>query len=421
MNALAIRAENLGKSYRIGTAKKRYGTLRDTLADGAAAGVRAARAIAQGSSPWSGRKSRDQFWALRDVSFEVEPGEVVGVIGRNGAGKSTLLKVLCRITEPSEGHADVWGRVGSLLEVGTGFHRELTGRENILLNGAILGMTRREIFRKFDEMVAFAEVEKFIDTPVKQYSSGMYLRLAFSVAAHLEPDILLVDEVLAVGDAEFQAKCLGKMEDVAKAGRTVLFVSHNMAAVRALCGKGIVLDRGRVAAAGDIGESVEAYYRLIGAMTDHSGDAHEEHDGRSVFGRVYLPQGRGNTVAGGDELRVATRLNVPTEMPGFTLVCTIADMNRRSICRLRQDSPALGLGMVQPGPHDVEVALPPLWFSPGLYSVSFEVEFWSEFAFGGKPVSDSFPLDVTGPGTARDVVLSPRAAWSIEAKTSMRV
>lgn len=199
------------------------------------------------------------FWALKDVSFTVEQGDIVGVIGRNGAGKSTLLKVLTRITEPTSGRAVLRGRVGSLLEVGTGFHPELTGRENIFLNGAILGMRRREIERKFDEIVAFAEVERFIDTPVKRYSSGMYVRLAFAVAAHLDPEILLVDEVLAVGDAAFQKKCLGKMKDVAGEGRTVLFVSHNMAAVSQLCGRGVWLSEGRVTQMGHAGVVVKAY------------------------------------------------------------------------------------------------------------------------------------------------------------------
>ena len=194
----------------------------------------------------------DEIWALKDVNLEVSPGEVVGIIGRNGAGKSTLLKVLSRITEPSSGRVELYGRVGSLLEVGTGFHPELTGRENIFLNGAFLGMSRREIVSKFDEIVAFSEIEKFIDTPVKRYSSGMYMRLAFAVAAHLEPEILIVDEVLAVGDAAFQSKCVGKMADVAREGRTVLFVSHNMAAVRALCTRGVVMAGGKVAIDADV-------------------------------------------------------------------------------------------------------------------------------------------------------------------------
>jgi len=203
--------------------------------------------------------SKEEFWALKDVSFEVKRGEVVGIIGRNGAGKSTLLKILSRITEPSEGRVTLRGRVASLLEVGTGFHPELTGRENIFLNGAILGMSKAEIRKKFDEIVAFAEVERFLDTPVKRYSSGMYVRLAFAVAAHLEPEILVVDEVLAVGDAEFQKKCLGKMKDVATGGRTVLFVSHNMGAVQSLCSKGLLLSKGRLEHKGPVRETIQQY------------------------------------------------------------------------------------------------------------------------------------------------------------------
>ena len=226
MSDLAIRVNGLSKKYYIGGRQERYKTLRDTLTDAVAAPFRrVGKLLRRDFSPFTSHFSPDEtIWALKDVSFEVKQGEVVGIIGRNGAGKSTLLKILSRITEPTEGYADIYGRVGSLLEVGTGFHPELTGRENIYLNGAILGMNRVEINKKFDEIVSFAEVEKFIDTPVKHYSSGMYLRLAFAVAAHLEPEILLVDEVLAVGDAEFQKKCMGKMGDVAKEGRTVLFV-----------------------------------------------------------------------------------------------------------------------------------------------------------------------------------------------------
>lgn len=232
-----IRVDNLGKQYQIGARAAGYMTLRESLAGAVRAPLQRLRA---------GRSVPETVWALRGVGFEVMQGEVVGVIGRNGAGKSTLLKVLSRITEPTEGYAHLYGRVASLLEVGTGFHGELTGRENIFLNGAILGMARREIQRKFDEIVAFAEVDKFIDTPVKRYSTGMYLRLAFAVAAHLEPEILVVDEVLAVGDAEFQKKCLSKMDDVSKAGRTILFVSHNMNAIEQLCSCALLLDKGRV-------------------------------------------------------------------------------------------------------------------------------------------------------------------------------
>src|SRR4051794_31967620 len=243
MSDVAIRVDHLSKQYRIGGKQEQYKTLRDTISSAAGKPVRMVRSRI---GPSSERKSKAHItiWALKDVSLEVKRGEVVGIIGRNGAGKSTLLKVLSRITEPTEGYAEIHGRIGSLLEVGTGFHQELTGRENIYLNGAILGMSRADITRKFDEMVAFAEVDKFIDTPVKHYSSGMYLRLAFAVAAHLEPEILLVDEVLAVGDAAFQKKCLGKMGEVAQEGRTVVFVSHNMGAIRALCNRGVVLSNG---------------------------------------------------------------------------------------------------------------------------------------------------------------------------------
>lgn len=256
MSDIAVRVENLGKQYRLGP-RQRYRALRDTLTETLAAPLRFLR-----RGPGAARALEadpTQFWALRQVSCEVRQGEVVGIIGRNGAGKSTLLKILSRITEPTEGWAEIRGRVGSLLEVGTGFHPELTGRENVYLNGAVLGMLRREIQRKFDDIVAFAEVEKFIDTPVKHYSSGMYMRLAFAVAAHLEPEILLVDEVLAVGDAAFQKKCLGKMGEVAQGGRTVLFVSHNMAAIQNLCRVGLVLNAGQVQFSGPIDQAVALY------------------------------------------------------------------------------------------------------------------------------------------------------------------
>jgi lipopolysaccharide transport system ATP-binding protein len=254
-----IRVENLSKQYRIGARQEPYLTLRDSV-------VKTLRA------PFAGfrqnGKSEDTIWALKDINFEVAPGEVVGVIGRNGAGKSTLLKILSRITEPTAGQADIYGRVSSLLEVGTGFHPELSGRENIYLNGAILGMKRSEIGRRFDEIVSFAEVEKFIDTPVKHYSSGMYMRLAFAVAAHLEPEALLIDEALAVGDAGFQKKCLGKIRDVGRQGRTVLFVSHNMGAVLNLCERIIVITNGQVQYAGQPYEGINLYQQLSSAMCE---------------------------------------------------------------------------------------------------------------------------------------------------------
>lgn len=246
-----IKIENISKRYKLGKRNAAFTTLREAVA-------KAAR------SPFGlfSRKKlneKNSFWALRDVSFEVGRGEIVGIIGRNGAGKSTLLKILSRITKPTSGRVELYGHTNSLLEVGTGFHPELTGRENIFVNGAILGMKTFEIKKMFDEIVAFAEVEKFLDTPVKHYSSGMYTRLAFSVAAHLNPDILIIDEVLSVGDAQFQKKCLGKMQDVAQVGRTVLFVSHNMAAVENLCGRGVVLDKGRVIYEGEKNKAIARY------------------------------------------------------------------------------------------------------------------------------------------------------------------
>ena len=268
MSKLAIDVAGLGKEYHIGGPQKNHYRLTDQLVDIATAPFRRARRLLRGQA--SGAAELDQaIWAIKDVSFQIKAGEVVGIIGRNGAGKSTLLKILSGITDPTDGYADIYGRVGSLLEVGTGFHPELTGRENVFLNGAILGMRKSEIERKFDEIVAFAEIDKFIDTPVKHYSSGMYVRLAFSVAAHLEPEILLIDEVLAVGDMAFQRKCLGKMDDVAQAGRTVIFVSHNMGLLQTLCQRGIFLQHGTVDTDGTITEAVDAYLQTLEEVRTH--------------------------------------------------------------------------------------------------------------------------------------------------------
>ena len=280
MSAPVITAAGLGKHYRL---DRRASRLRfDTLAASLTGWV---KRLARGQAP-----EIDTLWALRDVGFEIAAGEVVGMIGHNGAGKSTLLKILSRITEPTEGEAEIHGRVGSLLEVGTGFHPELTGRENIFLNGAILGMKRADIAARFDEIVAFAETEAFLETPLKKYSSGMYLRLAFAVAAHLQPDILIVDEVLAVGDAAFQRKCLGKMGDVAKQGRTVLFVSHNMGAVRSLCKRGLVFNGGRLEFDGRTDEAISYYLTKTAAR---AGDD----EGLIVFDESERRPGGGARVA----------------------------------------------------------------------------------------------------------------------------
>lgn len=255
MNDIAIKVENLSKQYRIGGAVRQYSTFRESLIDIPRSLVRRIH---------GGHAYQDEIiWALKNVSFKVKKGEVIGIIGRNGAGKTTLLKVLSRITKPTKGYAELQGRVGSLLEVGTGFHKELTGRENIFLNGSILGMRKTEINKKFDEIVTFAEIEKFIDTPVKRYSSGMYLRLAFAVAAHLEPEILLVDEVLAVGDIVFQKKCLGKMGEIAKAGRTVLLVSHNMGSINQLCPTCLWINDGKMRQLGTTSTIIDNYLKTF--------------------------------------------------------------------------------------------------------------------------------------------------------------
>lgn len=253
-----IRVENVSKLYRIGAQQAPYGSLRDVIADR----IHSALRFRRNGTEWS------EIWALQDVSFTVQPGEIVGIVGRNGAGKSTLLKVLSRVTKPTSGRIEVYGTVGSLLEVGIGFHPELTGHENIYLNGAILGMKRAEIKRKFDDIVAFAEIEKFIQTPVKFYSSGMYMRLAFAVAAYFEPEVLVVDEVLAVGDAEFQRKCLGKMGEIRNEGRTVLIVSHNLVSVASLCQRAMLLDNGRIVSEGEPKEIIKDY---LGTTQDAAG------------------------------------------------------------------------------------------------------------------------------------------------------
>lgn len=272
-----IRIENLGKKYQIGRRRAANATLREAVSN-----------LMRTPQKLFSRRASDEekwFWALRNVDFEVAPGEVVGIIGRNGAGKSTLLKILARVTEPTEGRVELYGRANSLLEVGTGFHQELTGRENIFVNGAILGLRNSEIKRLFDEIVAFAEIDKFLDTAVKHYSSGMYMRLAFSVAAHLDPDILVIDEVLSVGDAQFQKKCLGKVRDVALNGRTVLFVSHNMAAVENLCRRGIVLEQGRVIFTGD---QTSAIARYMESVSKNVGVEMNDRTDRSGSGEVRV-------------------------------------------------------------------------------------------------------------------------------------
>ncbi len=405
MSTVALRVEELTKRYRLGTGPRAYRTLRESIAGVGSRLAHRARSVLR-----SGAQSTvpSEFNALDGVSFAVERGSVVGVIGRNGAGKSTLLKILSRITEPTEGYAEIHGRVGSLLEVGTGFHGELTGGENILLNGAILGMKHHDILRKFDEIVAFAEVERFVHTPVKFYSSGMYLRLAFAVAAHLEPEILLVDEVLAVGDLAFQKKCLGKMNEVAREGRTVLFVSHNMGAVRSLCTHGLVLERGRIYRQGTIGDAISAYYLLSSNAARDEGECH------AGFGRVRVMGQESMTVCQGDSLRLATTLQIPDGVTGFTLMCLMQDMQQRPVLHLRHDSTNIRATCWR-GAHDIELTLPPLWLEPGLYSLHFKVLFCGQVA-QARILSDVAHLDVGGECSGWGAVLSPRAEWRVEAR-----
>jgi lipopolysaccharide transport system ATP-binding protein len=362
----AIEVHGVGKRYRIGTRAARHDTLRDAIA----AGVRGAA----GSLATLGRgRPVEYVWALRDVAFEIPAGEVVGIIGGNGAGKSTLLKVLSRITPPTEGRAVIRGRVGALLEVGTGFHTELTGRENIYLNGAILGMGRREIDRKFDEIVAFSEVERFIDTPVKHYSSGMYLRLAFAVAAHLEPDILIVDEVLAVGDVKFQQKCLGKMNHVASEGRTVLLVSHNMDAVRRLCRRAVLLEHGRVAFDGDIGGAVGRYLTQDGGRAAPSEWIDVSTRPRSGSGEVRFTAARYAGPHGGHprpfaplEITVSLESDVARTVDSLSLSIRAPG----GIKLINADVCELGRSLrLEQGVNTIRFRIDALYLSPGVYPV----------------------------------------------------
>ncbi len=365
MSDIAIRVTDIAKQYKIGVSRRGRNTLRDQLMDSL-------------KSPFR-RKDPPHFkahtiWALKEVSFEVKKGEVLGIIGRNGAGKSTLLKILSRITKPTEGEAEIRGRVGSLLEVGTGFHPELTGRENIYLNGAILGMKKAEIERKFDEIVAFAEIDKFMDTPVKRYSSGMYVRLAFAVAAHLEPEILLVDEVLAVGDAAFQEKCLGTMERSASSGKTVLFVSHNMASIQHLCSRAILLKLGKISADGLPQEVVKSY--LSDAHEGSRVSIREWHD-RTASGEARIVQlevadGKGQEtnqipVGGSVHFSILAEFYEPLVDPCFGVL--VHNAAGEPILDIRSSHAGLRLGRVK-GIVGVQASVDNLGLYPGRYFLS---------------------------------------------------
>jgi len=365
---IAIRTEHLSKVYRIGAAQSKFPTLREHIVDRLTA------------LPWRRERadSGDTIWALKDVSFDIEHGEVVGVIGRNGAGKSTVLKILSRITEPTSGRAELHGRVGSLLEVGTGFHLELTGRENVYLNGAILGMRKTEIDRKFDEIVAFSETEKFIDTPVKHYSTGMQMRLAFSVAAHLEPEILIIDEVLAVGDVSFQNKCLGKMQDVASEGRTVLFVSHNMGAIANLCTAALWLDSGTLVAHGPVQETIASYMQSVTAPSEHEPSLWTHHgvgDARILDARVVDVTGEARVAFGmGESVVVEFDVELARSFPALLMSVQIkrATTGVKVLDLLNQDS-GTAFADLPPGKHRFSVEIPQCPLYPGPYLISFFV------------------------------------------------
>ncbi len=414
MGSVAIRAANLAKRYQLGV-KLEHNTLRDQLM--------------YGWRSWTARGSRtasdSDFWALKGVSFEVERGEVVGIIGRNGAGKSTLLKILSRITEPTSGTAEIHGRVSSLLEVGTGFHSELSGRENIYLNGAILGMSRTEMAARFDAIVDFAEVSAFIDTPVKRYSSGMYVRLAFAVAAHLESDILLIDEVLAVGDAAFQKKCLGKMGDSAKSGRTVLFVSHNMAALQSLCSRAILLTRGELEMQGSTQGVVQHYLESFSTVDSTPLD---ERTDRQGDGTARLLSIRVEAVGADNVVRPTSRLKItveysskgPLRYPVFW--ATIYDYNSSTGLYLLTNEAVGGLPDELPPAGTVTCVTEPINVTPGRcyvnlgvrkggviadyvqYATLFDVEMEDVYGLGKIPPRD------------RVVGLVPHQ-WSVESRS----
>ncbi len=424
MSDIVVRAEGLGKRYIIGHQSQRQGyvALRDVLAQGARSLWTRTRDLVAGRPVTLG-DVREEVWALRDVNLEVRRGEAVAIIGRNGAGKSTFLKVLSRITEPSAGRVTITGRVASLLEVGTGFHPELTGRENVFLNGAILGMTRSEIRRRFDEIVSFAEVERFVDTPVKRYSSGMHVRLAFAVAAHLEPEILVVDEVLAVGDLAFQRKCLAKMGEVSHGGRTVLFVSHNMAAVQSLCETAHMLERGRVTSSGHVRDVVADYIRSMSAAAAVPLDERRDRkgDGRMRLKSISIDGGAdGAAVRCGDPLRIRIEYASGAEVAGAAFLVGIYDEFNRPVFFL--DTRTSGWEPAAlPAAGTVTCVTGPVNITPGRCSVNIAVLVGGETA---DHIKHAFPLDIepddffgTGklPDRQQSLCLLPQR-WGVEAR-----
>ena len=423
----AISVKNLGKQYQIGAAetKFRYNMLRDVLMDTVYAPVRLAKALIGKSDR---RSNQNYVWALKDVSFDVDEGKVLGIVGRNGAGKSTLLKILSRVTEPTTGTVSVRGRVGSLLEVGTGFHPELTGRENIYMNGAILGMRRTEIDKKFDEMVDFSEVGQFIDTPVKRYSSGMYLRLAFAVAAHLEPEILVVDEVLAVGDAEFQRKCLGKMSDVAQQGRTVLFVSHNMSAILRLTQEAIVLKKGQLIKRAPTAEAVDFYLSSGQAESgERVWDAEDipatSQPFKPVAIRIKDRSGKVvDTIRSTEPVTVEWEYQLDAPVTGLRAGMYLSTMRGEYVFTAFDTDDAAQFdqfGARQAGRYISRCNIPADFFNEGRYSLGVNASSFGVKRYFMDENALSFNVDISGaPGTqwpeVRQGSIRPRLDWKIE-------
>ncbi|HEY5728548.1 MAG TPA: ABC transporter ATP-binding protein [Anaerolineales bacterium] len=424
---IAISVKKLGKRYQIGAAesKFRYNMLRDVIMDTVYAPVRVVKALVGKSER---RANKNFVWALDDVSFDLEEGKVLGIVGRNGAGKSTLLKILSRVTEPTKGTVTVRGRVGSLLEVGTGFHPELSGRENIYMNGAILGMKRAEIDNKFDEMVDFSEVGQFIDTPVKRYSSGMYLRLAFAVAAHLEPEILVVDEVLAVGDADFQKKCLGKMNDVAQQGRTVLFVSHNMSAILRLTQEAIVLNKGQLIKRAPTAEAVDFY---LSSGQSESGQRVWEADDipaasqpfRPVAVRIKDRSGKVvDTIRSTEPLTVEMEYQLDAPITGLRVGMYISTMRGEYVFTAFDTDDAQQyeqFGSRQAGHYISRCEIPADFFNEGRYSLGVNASSFGVKRYFMDENAISFNVDISGaPGMqwaeVRQGPVRPRLNWKIE-------
>lgn len=372
-----ISVENLSKKYTIGHQKQGHTNLREVLADGAR---RFTNKLIHPFAKPADDTTQEEFWALKDVSFDIQQGDRVGIIGRNGAGKSTLLKILSRITEPTSGKISIKGRVASLLEVGTGFHPELTGRENIFLNGAILGMSKADIKKRFDEIVAFAEVERFLDTPVKRYSSGMYVRLAFAVAAHLEPEILIVDEVLAVGDAQFQKKCLGKMEDVGAEGRTVLFVSHNMVSIQKLCGSGILLRDGVVREAGSMNKVIESYLNDSTSTGNVSvGELPRAHHDYGVIARIinaWPVNSKGDRTTSfkmGEDISFDLEIKAFERVDSLSIVVGLDTYMDYRITTVLSKEVGMLFSLDKDANISVNLSLPKLRLKPGTYSLTLGI------------------------------------------------